>query len=528
MPTENRPTGAALALINELFDPAATVDVVTSVASAFPSKNLRSPHRSKLYRSTTVAQQQIAGQFKAAAVPRLFALIDSNVETPASALSVALAKATIWLKADTLNLADNTAVTSWPSVGSNTTPFAQGTAANRPTQQTNELDTKAVVRFDGAGGGNGDYLDRGAALDLGTTHTIIVLFKYSGVVSNQMWLGNGNVSFVDYRPGTPDIRYANNANNAVGVTQSFTVGNWYALRITRAGANVSFFVSGVQSGATQVYTGGDITQGFNLRCIGSSSPSPSNPSAGDLAEVFISTDATFSAADAAAIEDYLIAKWTAPGVLTSVMLELADDSTFASNPQRWVVSSWAQDQGKVLAYYLGHPENYPTNSVLAAFWGLAGTASIYQRLFWRVTLPANAVIDSDEDGTDDTYHELAAIWLGAIEDLVVSDVKLGVESANSTVEARSGARYTDELGNWETIDFALECLELLEAQRLLDLIRRQGARHCILDLHGNTTDAELRRYSARYGFVSERRGLSSTLHGGSDNSVDVAFEEARG
>lgn len=61
--------------------------------------------------------------------------------------------ARVWLKADGLGQADNTAVASWPNVAVPANPFAQSTAAKRPVLRKNSSDNinfNPVVTFDGS------------------------------------------------------------------------------------------------------------------------------------------------------------------------------------------------------------------------------------------------------------------------------------------------------------------------------------------------------------------------------------------
>lgn len=56
---------------------------------------------------------------------------------------------TAWLDANSLSLADNASVSSWPDKSGNVAPFGQATTAQQPIFKTGIQNSKPVVRFDG-------------------------------------------------------------------------------------------------------------------------------------------------------------------------------------------------------------------------------------------------------------------------------------------------------------------------------------------------------------------------------------------
>ena len=60
----------------------------------------------------------------------------------------------LWLDAGDLTGADGSSVSAWLDKSGNEAHFSQATALNQPTLQTNELNSKNIVRFDGTN----DYL----------------------------------------------------------------------------------------------------------------------------------------------------------------------------------------------------------------------------------------------------------------------------------------------------------------------------------------------------------------------------------
>jgi hypothetical protein len=56
----------------------------------------------------------------------------------------------LWLKADSMSLADGTAISTWSDQSGNGNDATQATGANQPLFKTNVLNEKPVVRFDGS------------------------------------------------------------------------------------------------------------------------------------------------------------------------------------------------------------------------------------------------------------------------------------------------------------------------------------------------------------------------------------------
>lgn len=55
----------------------------------------------------------------------------------------------LWLDANTILQSNNTSVTTWNDLTSNQVNFTQNTSAAKPTLQTNAINGKSIVRFDG-------------------------------------------------------------------------------------------------------------------------------------------------------------------------------------------------------------------------------------------------------------------------------------------------------------------------------------------------------------------------------------------
>lgn len=500
------PTSAALSARNLVED--STILSATSEAALFRKESLVNPLRSVRWRSTAATKQQIVGQFDAASAPTVLALVDSNLQTPASDLAAALAQAQVWLKADAEGLSDGAAVSGWTNRGSlgGLVAFSQATGSKQPSFQTNEIDSnKPVVRFDG-----GDVLGLGADLSFGTSHVIVLVVNVTTDTGEAVIVGSGS-SYVSLNPGGYIYYYASGTGVTLGSSPAAAA--FYVVTIVRSGLTVTCYVNGTQN-ASPATMGANAT--FNLRYVGSNTATPSATLTGDIAEVFLATSLT--EAQRRAVEDYLYAKYNRGGTnLGSVMLELASDSAFTSSPLRWVFQSYAQTARGVMRWYLDDPA--------------LNTPALSARSFWRLTIPASASLDTDGDGVADTYYELGVPWLGTYVELPI-DFGMSIEATDRSlvVVSDAGARVADILPTFHTIEAEATAMEEASTYALLALLDEAGVtRHCLLDVWAPTTDATKRAMGCYYGHLGGDNDtavkLTRSFVGRDD--VAISFVEAR-
>ena len=107
-----------------------------------------------------------------------------------------------WYDATTINQADNTSVTAWLDQSGNEAHMYQSTTAAQPTLQTNELNGRPVVRFDGTD----DFMNLTAPFD-------VIPTSYSSVNANCS--SNNGIYFVHGNSANnPKITiYKKNGNN---------------------------------------------------------------------------------------------------------------------------------------------------------------------------------------------------------------------------------------------------------------------------------------------------------------------------
>lgn len=120
----------------------------------------------------------------------------------------------LWLKADAIvGLNDGDAVGTWEDSSTANNDVSQSTADNKPSYQTNELNGKPVVRFDGAN----DILNTASAVINKTHSTFIVhrasswgdldfIMSHSGGANGCQWYYYSDVLYYDH-PGSNNKSY---------------------------------------------------------------------------------------------------------------------------------------------------------------------------------------------------------------------------------------------------------------------------------------------------------------------------------
>lgn len=230
------------------------------------------------------------------------AVTDTPSDTPGG-VSSGLA---MWFKADTLGLADGTAVSTWADQSGNALDLTQATSGNRPLCKTAILNGLPVVRFDGVN----DYLIRTTANALFTSsaYSIFVVAvprggagAFRGIVGNPGGTTNGYVLYAS-NANTLQINYAG-ANTGTGAV---AVGTPFVGATTCDGSNTIVYLNGASAGSrTATYTpptvGGEFIIGANRQLL-------EFPFSGDVAEVVL-YNRVVNSTERAAVTAYLGAKY---------------------------------------------------------------------------------------------------------------------------------------------------------------------------------------------------------------------------
>lgn len=524
---ETRPSYATLATRNEVTDvDGATILSVTSEAPLYRKENLLDPRRSRRWRSSSNTQQQITGQFASAITPRQVALIGSNLDTNAGDVEDALEALNVWLRAYDIAQADNTSIAAWANAGTSGGTFTQGTAGNKPTYQTGEIDNKPVVRFDGTD----DLLQHSASgINLGTQHTIISVVKFTSVGATQnRWIGSTN-EHVKVQSNV--LYYYDNSLNSASVSWTPNANQWYCVRIVRNGTSVSFYVDGVQVGTTQTLAG---NASFTLFVVGVGSTATMH---GDIAEIMASTSSTFeSSGYGLALQDFLYARYlgstAATGLttmaLSSLLVEFHSTSAFGSLGTRWALQSYTQTGRRVQCWYTRAPDSFVPAATAANRANPDPILDIvFGTSFWRLTLPTAQVLDSDGDGTVDTYHELGNVWIGNYTELPIDfDFDIQVQDPSLATMSDAGARFVDRLRTFHEVSVKSSSnLESVSYPLLSALDDAGTSRHVLLDVWApqQASAALARRMGCYYGFLGGGRGNTAKLIRRLAGRDDVAF-----
>jgi hypothetical protein len=199
-----------------------------------------------------------------------------------------------------------------------------------PSFVTAARNNLAVLSFNSTGYGPGsttynymaiDNNNTDAGIDLGSVHTISMVFSPTTIVANQYLLGETNYvgssgqsgSYLAYaNSGTVTYRAGNTSGNAVTFSTTFTAGNWYIVTLVRDESQVSLYVNGSQVGTTQtIPTAGELTS-FKVKTIAAANLTGEIPLSCQLGEVFI-TKQPLSSNEKAGLEYYLSQKWNISG-----------------------------------------------------------------------------------------------------------------------------------------------------------------------------------------------------------------------
>lgn len=223
----------------------------------------------------------------------------------------------IHLKADAIvGLNDGDPVATWEDSSSNNNDATQGSAGNRPTYQTNEINGLPVVRFDGSN----DFLN---LVDLSalTSAEIFFVLKVTNTSGGHL-LGTAGSNHYPFS-GDSNL-YESFGTNARkdGIAPGVTVSNFHRYSIYSAAGDYAMFHNG-----SSIFSTASNTVAFSAAPkIGDNGSL--NFIAGDIAEIIL-YDHKLSSGDRTAVQEYLAGKYFSPTVTTTTLPDGTIDSAYS-------------------------------------------------------------------------------------------------------------------------------------------------------------------------------------------------------
>lgn len=204
----------------------------------------------------------------------------------------------LWLRADSLGLSDGDSVSTWRDESGENNDLTQGTAADQPTLQTNQLNGLPVVRGDGD-----NHLDNSSA-PTSASQTILIVGKFvTDVSGNERIFGRTSRASV-FNDGSNYDYFSNEAGNIVsggGTSTNYTI---ITLRYNSA-TDARMFLDGVD--ATGSFDPDDDYDSSNLALF-ATDVFENDPSNADIAE-FVYYNLALSDSEREQVEQYLSDKY---------------------------------------------------------------------------------------------------------------------------------------------------------------------------------------------------------------------------
>lgn len=221
----------------------------------------------------------------------------------------------VWLKADSLGLADGTAVSSWADSSGLSNHFTQATGANQPICKTGIINALPVVRFM-SGGGAQHFLSATLSAQTAAEAFIVVQIAADPPLTSAeagLWTFKSTNISATFFPFTDGTVYDGFATTARKTTVNPTPSLAAAFRLYNVISVSGEWTSKLDT--TQLFTTATNTVAFaTTALLGKSDGSGSGDGylRGDVAELII-FDNKISAGNRTAIEAYLKAKYALTG-----------------------------------------------------------------------------------------------------------------------------------------------------------------------------------------------------------------------
>lgn len=217
----------------------------------------------------------------------------------------------LWLKADTLTLANAAVVPTWADRSGSANDASQGTNGARPTFKSNAVNGKPAVVFDGSS--KFMTVANHASLNVTSGQSVFAVYKPTSAIAGSVLVSKSTSSALNDGWGLSDL-------DGTGTGWGFFVNNAFSHRVLDTTATGSFvLLAGVFDGndlwlykdGTQVSSmsyAAAISTSSGALTLGAAPGGASDFFAGELAE-FLSYGDNLNNTDRQAVEDYLSTKY---------------------------------------------------------------------------------------------------------------------------------------------------------------------------------------------------------------------------
>jgi Concanavalin A-like lectin/glucanases superfamily len=219
----------------------------------------------------------------------------------------------LWLKADSIALADGTATATWPDSSAGGSNFTQGTGVNQPIYKTAIVNSKPVERFDGI---NDTMLATTALISSSTRYTIFVVYSAasnSAGSHNLFASGNGAAFSMQLRREATGLWFYHNASGGLSFTTDpggVVPGTWNIATCDWDGTNCHLWRGGILKD-THAATGTTLSAGSDNSLGSDHTEGGIQFWDGDIAEVLF-YDPVLVNADRQSVENSLKTKYAIP------------------------------------------------------------------------------------------------------------------------------------------------------------------------------------------------------------------------
>lgn len=211
----------------------------------------------------------------------------------------------------------------------------------------------------------------------------------------------------------------------------------------------------------------------------------------------------------------------------SFLLEASNEATFSGSElsyTRWVFNNKPVSNRNIARWYF--KDSTPV---------IGGWHSYTTRKYWRFSLPYKRTSERAGNGffwwtggdlTSEAYFRMNNIWLGEYSEFRPSDrTRIDVIDNSTREVSRDGSIYSDRKNVYHSIGLEVDFLNQSEMYTMRNNVETSQGRPILLDLHANSTDVNIQKYSTYYGLMTDKSPAKVNYKTVSNNSIKLSFEE---